>query len=127
MKKIFSIGIIVISCVSIIAFLESINVHASEVGGGTHKVDKQWQTQKELRVPESVLYDKSGNILYVSNINGKPTEKNGQGFISKVTLDGRIQVLKWATGLHAPKGSAIYKNKLYVSDIDHLIEIDVST
>jgi len=127
MKKIFSIGIIVISCVSIIAFLESINVHASEVGGSTYKVDKQWQTQKELRVPESVLYDKSGNILYVSNINGKPTEKNGQGFISKVSLDGKIEVLKWATGLHAPKGSAIYKNKLYVSDIDHLIEIDVST
>ncbi|MBW1672287.1 MAG: SMP-30/gluconolactonase/LRE family protein, partial [Deltaproteobacteria bacterium] len=46
---------------------------------------------------------------------------------SKVSLDGKIEVLKWATGLHAPKGSAIYKNKLYVSDIDHLIEIDVKT
>ncbi|MDY7036071.1 MAG: SMP-30/gluconolactonase/LRE family protein, partial [Thermodesulfobacteriota bacterium] len=58
---------------------------------------------------------------------GKPTQKNGQGFISKVTLDGKIEILKWATGLNAPKGSAIYRNKLYVSDIDQLVEIDLKT
>jgi len=127
MKKIFLIGLIVVSCVSIPVFLGLHNVKASDVSGGTYKVDKQWQTKKELRVPESVLFDESRNVLYVSNINGKSTEKNGQGFISKVSLDGKIEVLKWATGLHAPKGSAIYKNKLYVSDIDHLIEIDVKT
>ena len=127
MKKIFLIGLIVVSCVSIPVFLGLHNVKASDVSGGTYKVDKQWQTKKEFRVPESILFDESRNVLYVSNINGKSTEKNGQGFISKVSLDGKIEVLKWATGLHAPKGSAIYKNKLYVSDIDHLIEIDVKT
>jgi sugar lactone lactonase YvrE len=127
MKKIFLIGLIVVFCISILMFLGLHNVNASDVGGGRYKVDKQWQTKKELRVPESILYDESRNVLYVSNINGKSTEKNGQGFISKVSLDGKIEVLKWATGLHAPKGSAIYKNKLYVSDIDHLIEIDVKT
>ena len=127
MKKTFLIGLIVVSCVSIPVFLGLHNVKASDVSGGTYKVDKQWQTKKEFRVPESILFDESRNVLYVSNINGKSTEKNGQGFISKVSLDGKIEVLKWATGLHAPKGSAIYKNKLYVSDIDHLIEIDVKT
>jgi len=127
MKKIFLTGLIVVSCVSILAVSGLHNVKASDVGGGTYKVVKQWQTKKGLRVPESVLYNESGNILYVSNINGRPTEKNGQGFISKVSLDGKIEILKWATGLHAPKGSAIYKNKLYVSDIDHLVEIDVKT
>ena len=126
-QKIFLIGLIVVPFFSILVFFGLHNVKASDVGGGIYKVDKQWQTKKELRVPESVLYDESTNILYVSNINGKSTEKNGQGFISKVSLDGKIEVLKWATGLHAPKGSAIYKNKLYVSDIDHLIEIDVKT
>jgi len=127
MKKIFLIGLMVVSCISILVFLGLHNVNASDVSRGTYKVNKQWQTKKELRVPESVLFDESRNVLYVSNINGKPTEKNGQGFISKVSLDGKIEVLKWATGLHAPKGSAIYKNTLYVSDIDHLIEIDVKT
>ncbi|MBW1673776.1 MAG: hypothetical protein JRJ45_09065, partial [Deltaproteobacteria bacterium] len=110
MKKIFLIGLIVVSCISILMFLGLHNVNANDVGGDRYKVDKQWQTKKELRVPESVLYDESRNVLYVSNINGKSAEKNGQGFISKVSLDGKIEVLKWATGLHAPKGSAIYKN-----------------
>jgi sugar lactone lactonase YvrE len=127
MKKIFLIALLVVSCISILLVLGQSNVNASDVSRSTYKVDKQWQTKEELRVPESVLYDESRNILYVSNINGKPTEKNGKGFISKVSLDGKIEVLKWATGLHAPKGSSIYKNKLYVSDIDHLIEIDVKT
>ena len=127
MKNIFLIGSIIVSCISILVLLGLHTVNASDVAKDTYKVDKQWQTKKELRVPESVLYDESKNILYVSNINGKSTEKNGRGFISKVSLDGKIEVLKWATGLHAPKGSAIYKNKLYISDIDHLIEIDINT
>jgi len=127
MKKTFLIGLIVVSCISILVLLGLHTVNASDVAKGTYQVDKQWQTKKELRVPESVLYDKSRNVLYVSNINGKSTDKNGRGFISKVSLDGKIEVLKWATGLHAPKGSAIYKNKLYISDIDHLIEIDINT
>lgn len=127
MQRISLRGLLLVSCFSIIVFLGVQNVKASDVGGGKYKVDKQWQTKNELRVPESVLYDESRNLLYVSNINGRPTEKNGQGFISKVSLDGKVEVLKWATGLNAPKGSAMYGNRLYVSDIDHLIEIDLTT
>jgi len=80
-----------------------------------------------LRIPESVLYNPSEDIIYVSNINGKPTEKNGKGFISKVSLSGEILVLKWVTGLNAPKGSDIYQDSLYVADIDELVEIDLKT
>jgi sugar lactone lactonase YvrE len=36
-------------------------------------------------------------------------------------------VLKWATGLNAPKGSGIYQDRLYVTDIDELVEIDLET
>jgi len=94
---------------------------------GEPRLIEQWQTKKDLRVPESVLYHEAQNILYVSNINGKPTEKNGRGFISRVTLDGQIATLKWVTGLNAPKGSALFENTLYVSDIDQLIAIDISS
>jgi sugar lactone lactonase YvrE len=87
---------------------------------------RKWQTDGFL-VPESILFDGTDNILYVSNINGKPTEKDQNGFISKVTLDGKIDVLKWATGLNAPKGSAISGDFLYVSDIDHLVQIHLKT
>jgi sugar lactone lactonase YvrE len=127
MKKITLVWLILAPCFSIMLFSGVRNLGADDAGGIEYKLIKQWETEKELRVPESVLYDESGNILYVSNINGRPTEKNGQGFISKVSLDGKIEVLKWATGLNAPKGSAIHENKLYVSDIDQLVEIDLKT
>ena len=127
MKKISLIGLIAVSCFSTLVFLGVKNGTASNSGLGKYKVTLLWSTKRDLRVPESVLYDESRNVLYVSNINGRSTEKNGQGFISKVSLDGKIEVLKWATGLNAPKGLAMYGNKLYVSDIDRLIEIDVKT
>jgi hypothetical protein len=78
-----------------------------------------------LKTPESALPDPSGTFAYVSNIDGDPTGKDGNGFISRISLkDGKIEVLKWATGLDAPKGLALAGNRLYVSDIDQLVEID---
>ena len=87
-------------------------------------VKEQWSTPPKLMVPESVFYDSLKNILYVSNINGKPAEKNGKGFISRIDLDGTIKDLKWITGLNAPKGMGMKGSKLFVADIDCLVEID---
>ncbi len=78
-----------------------------------------------MKVPESVKYDSLRHVVYVSNINGKPAEKNGKGFISKLTVDGKIIKLKWITGLNAPKGMALYQNHLFVTDIDQLVKIDI--
>lgn len=85
---------------------------------------KKWETDSVLRVPESVLYDEKKNILYVSNIDGQPGDKDGKGFISKVTLDGKVEKLEWVSGLDAPKGMGLYKNKLYVTDLANLVIID---
>ena len=90
-----------------------------------YSLQKQWETARDLRTPESVLYQPGENVLYVSNINGRPTEKDSNGFISKVSLQGEILQLKWADGLNAPKGSCIFGDRFYVTDIDHLIEIDL--
>jgi hypothetical protein len=90
-----------------------------------YQLTEKWATPNDLKIPESVLFDNSRNVLYVSNINGRPSEKNGNGFISKVTLAGEIENLKWITGLNAPKGMGIWQNNLYVSDIDELVEIDI--
>lgn len=89
------------------------------------QLTQQWATPQMLKVPESVLYDAHRDALFISNINGSPLEKNGKGFISKVTLSGEIEKLEWVTGLNAPKGSGIWQNKFYVTDIDHLVEIDI--
>jgi streptogramin lyase len=79
-----------------------------------------------LKNPESVLYAPKQDTLFVSNIDGKPDEKDQKGFISKLSpSNGSIVELNWIVGLNAPKGMAIYNNsKLYVSDITDLVEID---
>jgi hypothetical protein len=87
----------------------------------------KWTSDTTLKTCESVLYDKDKNILYVSNIDGLPPEKkDNNGFISKISLeDGKVENLKWVTGLSGPKGMGILSGKLYVTDISALIEIDV--
>lgn len=81
--------------------------------------------------PESVILH--GAKLYVSNI-GKalaPDKKDGDGFISKVDYaTGKIEMLHFlpATGtLHAPKGSAVIGDILYVADIDRIVGFDLKT
>jgi DNA-binding beta-propeller fold protein YncE len=84
-----------------------------------------WETTKELKTPESVAYDSDNDMLYVSNVNMNPWEKDGNGFISKVNLKGDIVEAQWVKGLSAPKGMGVHKGKLYVTDITELVEIDI--
>jgi len=89
------------------------------------KLTKVWESDTTLRTPESVLYSSKENVLYVSNIDGKADELDGSGFISKVSLDGKITNLRWTSGLHAPKGMGIHKNRLYVTDVYRLVAINI--
>lgn len=75
--------------------------------------------------PESVVYNPQLNHLYVSNVNGGATDKDGNGYISIVSPDGRLIRKKWITGLNAPKGLALRGRTLYVTDIDELVEINI--
>lgn len=85
---------------------------------------KKWETEAVLNVPESVLYDAARKVLYVSSINGKPGEKDGNGFISKVSLSGKVEKADWVKGLDAPKGMAVYNNKLYIADLTNVVVIN---
>lgn len=87
----------------------------------------RWTSKAVLEVPECVLFETGERILYVSSVAGKPAEKNGRGFISKISLDGQIQTLKWAENLDAPKGMAVSGDFLYVSDINQLVQISLKT
>jgi DNA-binding beta-propeller fold protein YncE len=89
------------------------------------KLEKVWQTTGDLKTPESVIYDQEKDVIYVANINGDPSQKDGNGFISILKPDGSVKNLEWVKNLNAPKGMAIFKGKLYVADIDQLIEIDI--
>lgn len=85
---------------------------------------KLWETEG-FKTPESVLPVPAEGFAYVSNVAGQPTDKDGNGFISKISLaDGKIIALEWAKGLNGPKGMALSGGKLYTSDIDKLVELD---
>ena len=79
-----------------------------------------------LSNPESVIYDPKLNHLYVSNVNGSGVEKDGNGFISIVSLDGKMVQENWVAGLNAPKGLALHGRTLYVADIDELVTININ-
>ncbi len=74
--------------------------------------------------PESVAYDPSDKVLYVSQFGpkGDSTLKDGQGKISKVSLQGKVLEDRFLPGeggvLNKPKGIWIEGDLLWVSDID---------
>lgn len=90
------------------------------------KLEKRWSSDTTLKVPESVLFHKKANLLYVANIDGQPGEKDGKGSIGKLNPDGSIVKVDWVTGLNAPKGMAISGNSLWVADVDQVAEIDLN-
>ena len=85
-----------------------------------------------FKTPESVLYDAAQDVYFVSNINGNPTDRDDNGFISKVTPDGEI-TLEFVSGarpdvqLSAPKGMTIVNGTLYVADIDQIATFNATT
>lgn len=91
-----------------------------------HQLVKKWETDSLMKVPESVLYDAAGKVLYVSNIDGtEPWGADGKGSVGKVGLDGKIIAVDWVSGLDAPKGMGMYKGKLYVADMTNVVVIDM--
>ncbi|TDE13319.1 strictosidine synthase family protein [Dyadobacter psychrotolerans] len=90
-----------------------------------HSLQRIWETEASLPIPESVLYNAQDKLLYVAQIDGKAGEKDGKGGIAKVALDGKVIAKDWVTGLSAPKGMGKIGNKLYVADVTEVVEIDI--
>jgi Gluconolactonase len=77
--------------------------------------------------PESVVYDETREVLYVSNMGTHGEGQTvGDGFISRVSVDGKILEPRWVTGFDNPKGLALANGRLYVGDDRDLVEIDVA-
>ena len=80
-----------------------------------------------LSDPESVALAADGRSLYVANGAGEGDVRDGNGFISRISMGGKMLQRQWVTGLDAPKGAIVAGGRLYVSDIDKLVEIDTAT
>ena len=86
-----------------------------------------------LATPESVLYDAENDVYLVSNINGSPLAKDNNGYIAVLSPEGKAAATRLIEGgknkvtLNAPKGMAISKGVLYVTDIDAVRMFDRKT
>jgi len=92
-----------------------------------------------MNVPESVKYDADMDVFFVSNINGNPSQKDGNGFIAVVRADSTSVVKMLAESgkapagggkavtLNAPKGMAIKGDTLWVADINVVRAINKRT
>jgi sugar lactone lactonase YvrE len=78
----------------------------------------------QMKTPESVKYDADLDAYFVSNINGNPNQKDGNGYIVRIPAESTTTATVIAEGgkngvkLDAPKGMAIHGDQLYVADID---------
>lgn len=86
-----------------------------------------WNLTGDFAQPESAYHDARSNAVFVSSINGQILEKDGNGYISRLTPDGKVVNAKWATGLNAPKGMRSIQGTLWVSDIDEVAGIDIGS
>lgn len=98
-------------------------------GSGATKV----KTIEGFSTPESVKWDAASGYWFVSNINGMPPAKDGNGFISRLTRDGAVDSLHFISGgrngvtLNGPKGIAIIGDTLFVADIDAVSAFNKNT
>jgi sugar lactone lactonase YvrE len=78
----------------------------------------------DLKHPESARYDADLDVWFVSNVDGDPSKKDNNGFISRIASTGKMDSLKFVESgrkgvtLNAPKGLAIVGDTLWVADLD---------
>lgn len=94
--------------------------------------DKQstvlWSINENIKAPESCYYNKSTGHLYISQIGeGGGMGKDGDGWISKYDLKGKLIKDKWAVGLNAPKGLRSDGSRIWVTDIDRIVSYNINS
>ena len=99
-------------------------ISGSIVNAQQHQLEKLWETDSIVAVPESVL--PVNGILYVTLIDGASWDADGKGGVAKLDADGKNYKADWITGLSAPKGMGIIGNRMYVADIAEVVIIDIA-
>ncbi|UCI26754.1 SMP-30/gluconolactonase/LRE family protein [Mesorhizobium sp. B2-8-5] len=77
--------------------------------------------------PESALVDAARNRIVVSNIAGNPGDADGNGYLSLLSMDGKVIARHWVDGMDAPKGMAIASGRLYAADITKVRVVDLAS
>ena len=93
---------------------------AADTGAGTSGTPVKAAAVGGFQTPESVKWDSAQDVYFVSNINGAPNAKDGNGYISRLGPAGMVTDSAFIKGLNAPKGMALVHDTLWVADIDQV-------
>ncbi|MEK6579627.1 MAG: hypothetical protein AABZ55_10410 [Bdellovibrionota bacterium] len=86
-----------------------------------------WTITESMETPESAYYDPESDLIFVSNVAGAPDQKDGKGWISKISPQGKILSAKWVDHLSAPKGLRAKNGVLWVTNIDEVVSIEIKS
>ncbi len=86
-----------------------------------------WTLSEGFALPESAYHDPVSNAVFVSSINGDLLAKDGNGYVSRLTADGKVVNAKWVTGLNGPKGMRSAGGTLWIADIDEVVAVDIAS
>ncbi|MGE5944940.1 MAG: hypothetical protein ACM31G_11440, partial [Flavobacteriales bacterium] len=112
----------------LVIMLITFHISHSQTQGTEITLTKLWETDTILKTAEAVRYYPGKEMIFVSNIGDvPPNKKDGDGYISLLSKDGKIVKKDWVTGINAPKGLNFFNGKLFVGDIDTVVEIDIET
>jgi len=124
------ISLITLSLVIVLASCKGGKSKANEneaaIPARQFELSEAWRSDTILMTPESVIYDRKRDILYITNLNFEPRKKDGNGFISRMDLSGKITDLRWIEGLSSPKGMAIVGDTLFAADVDEIVLMDIN-
>jgi len=92
------------------------------------EITEIWETERDFKVSESVLYDPKREVLYVSNFDqfnqGDPNIKQ---HLSKLNMKGEVMELNWSGELTNPLGMTWYKDRIYSAERKAIAIIDPET
>ena len=96
-----------------------------DLGDGVARI---WSTGPDFRIPESVAWDPSREVFYVSNYDGyNPSRGEALQSISRISADGSRIEVDWVTGLRNPVGLVVAGDTLWAAESSGLAEIDIAT
>ena len=127
LSLVFVVAITIVGCSSSEnASTDSAAAKASDSAAAAPAMFASAGATDSMKTPESVRYDADLDAYFVANINGNPSQKDGNGFIARIDAGNTAAMTMFVQGgkngatLHAPKGMAIVGDTLWVADIDAL-------
>lgn len=95
----------------------------SEPGCAESGWEQTWRLQANFKSLESAAIAIDQESVFVSNVNGY--SRNGEGFISRLSMSGELLNLHWLRGLNAPTGLRVTGDTLWAVDFDRIVEISI--